>query len=291
VSAHSRAQAPKPERIVRKMARIEDAFTAFNFEGRVAVVVGAGPGLGATLGRRFAAAGASVALVARSARSLDAAGAAARSAGGDVLTIAADVSSPADAERMANEILGRFGRADVLVNAAFPVTAKRHLLDMDGPALEDWRRAVEVGGYGTLLACRFLAPDMVARGSGAIVNITSMSSRIGFAGRSEYSAGKAQAHKIAHALADEFGPHGVRVNCVAPGHIWSDQIEHWYRSQAQARGTDLETVLAEYTKEIALRRIVTEDEVANAVLFLASDLASGITGAVLDVNAGHLFTP
>jgi NAD(P)-dependent dehydrogenase (short-subunit alcohol dehydrogenase family) len=270
------------------MARIEDAFS---FDGRVAVVVGAGPGLGATMGRRFAAAGASVALVARSNGSLEAAGAAARSVGGDVLTVSADVSRPADAQRMANEVLARFGRVDVLVTAAFPVNARRQLLDMDGPTLEEWRRAVEVGGYGTLLACRFLAPDMVTRGSGAIVNITSMSSRIGYAGRSEYSAGKAQAHKIAHALADEFGPHGVRVNCVAPGHIWSDQLERWYQSQAQAQGTDLETVLAEYTNEMALRRIATEDEVANAVLFLASDLASGITGAVLDVNAGHLFTP
>ena len=132
---------------------------------------------------------------------------------------------------------------------------------------------------------------MVERGHGSIVNVTSMSSRIGFAGRSDYSAGKAQAHKIAHALADELGPHGVRVNCVAPGHIWSEQLEGFYRAQAERRGVAYETVLAEYTDQMALRRIVTNDEVASAVLFLASDLASGITGAVLDVNAGHLFTP
>jgi NAD(P)-dependent dehydrogenase (short-subunit alcohol dehydrogenase family) len=188
-------------------------------------------------------------------------------------------------------VIARFGRVDVLVNSAFPVTPKRRVVDMDVAALEEWRRAVEVGGYGTLLACRFLAPHMVERGRGAIVNITSMSSRIRFAGRSEYSAGKAQGHKIAHALADELGPHGVRVNCVAPGHIWSDQLERFYRAKAHERGVEYEKVLADHTNEIALRRIVTEDEIANAVLFLASDLASGITGAVLDVNGGQLFTP
>jgi NAD(P)-dependent dehydrogenase (short-subunit alcohol dehydrogenase family) len=261
------------------------------FDGQVAVVVGAGPGLGATLGRRLAAAGAAVALVARSAASLDASGAAARQVGGEVLTVSADTTSPDDVERMATEVVDRFGQVDVLVNTAFPGSPRRQVLDMDRAALDDWRRTVEVGGFGTLLACRYIAPHMVARGRGAIVNITSMSSRIGFAGRSDYSAGKAQGHKIAHALADELGPSGVRVNCVAPGHIWSDQLEHFYRTQAEARGIAFEAVLAEYTNEMALRRIVTNDEVASAVLFLASDLASGVTGAVLDVNAGHLFTP
>jgi NAD(P)-dependent dehydrogenase (short-subunit alcohol dehydrogenase family) len=260
-------------------------------DDQVAVVVGAGAGLGAVLGRRFAAAGADVALVARSEASLQASGAAAREASGDVLAVTADITSPVDACRMAEEVIARFGRVDVLVNAAFGSAPKRHVLDMDTDALEEWRKTVEIGGFGTLLACRYLAPHMVERGRGAIVNVTSMSSRIGFAGRSDYSAGKAQAHKIAHALADELGPSGIRVNCVAPGHIWSEQLERFYRMQAERRGLPYETVLAEYTNEMALRRIVTNDEVASAVLFLASDLASGITGAVLDVNAGHLFTP
>lgn len=261
------------------------------FAGRVAVVVGAGSGLGSTLARRFSGAGARVALVARSEGSLAASSAAARAAGGDPVAIAADATSIDDMRRMAGTIGEQLGGADVLVNTAFASLPRRNIVDMDDAGLEAWRKAVEIGGYGTLLACRFVAPFMVQRGRGAIVNVTSMSSRIGFAGRSEYSAGKAQGHKIAQSLADELGPQGVRVNCVAPGHIWSQVLEQFYRSLAEQRGVPFEEILEEFTSEMALRRIVTEDEVANAILFLASDLASGITGALLDVNAGHLFTP
>jgi NAD(P)-dependent dehydrogenase (short-subunit alcohol dehydrogenase family) len=264
---------------------------SIRFDGQVAVVVGAGPGLGATLVRRFVGAGAQVAAVARSDASLKASQDAAQAAGGKCLAISADITSPADARSMASEVFQQFGRVDVLVNVAFGVAPSRAVVDMDDADLQRWRRVVETGGYGTLLACRHLAPHMVEQGSGSIVNITSMSSRIGHAGRSEYAAGKAQGHKIAHALADELGPHGVRVNCVAPGHIWSEQLEGYYRGRAEETGVAVETIISEYTDQMALRRIVTKDEVANAVLFLSSELASGITGAVLDVNAGHLFAP
>jgi NAD(P)-dependent dehydrogenase (short-subunit alcohol dehydrogenase family) len=130
---------------------------------------------------------------------------------------------------------------------------------------------------------------MVAAGRGAIVNVTSMSSRVCYAGRSDYGAGKGAAHKLGQALADELGPSGVRVNAVAPGFIWSDVLREWMEKVAAQEGVPYEQVLARNVSDMALRRIATEDEVASAVIFLASDLASGITGATLDVNAGHLF--
>jgi NAD(P)-dependent dehydrogenase (short-subunit alcohol dehydrogenase family) len=222
---------------------------------------------------------------------LESSATAVREAGGELLTITADITVPADARRMAEAVMTRFGQIDVLVNSAFGAAPRRHLVDMDEGGLELWRRTVEIGGYGTLLACRYVVPHMTERRRGAIVNVTSMSSRIGFAGRSEYAAGKAQAHRIAHALADELGPHGIRVNCVAPGHIWSERLEAFYRAQAVERSLDYRQILEEYRSKMALRRIVTNDEVASAVLFLSSELASGITGAILDVNAGQLFAP
>jgi NAD(P)-dependent dehydrogenase (short-subunit alcohol dehydrogenase family) len=261
------------------------------FDGQVAVIAGAGPGLGAALARRFGEAGARVALVARSNDSLGVSSDAARSAGAEPLAIAADVATIDGARGAIERTVEQFGRIDVLVNTAFAAPPRRMLLEMADADLEVWRRTVDLGGYGTLLACRFAAPHMARARRGAIVNVTSMSSRLGMPGRSDYAAGKAVAHKIAQSLAAELGPSGIRVNCVAPGHIWSDALERFYRERARQRGIAYEEILAEYTGEMALRRIATADEVASAVLFLASDLASAITGAVLDVNAGHLIAP
>ena len=160
---------------------------------------------------------------------------------------------------------------------------------MDDEYLDLWRHCIDVAAYGTLLMSRFVAPLMVSAGSGSIVNLTSMSSRIAYGGRSDYAAGKAAAHRLGWALADELGPSGVRVNAVAPGLIWSSVLEDWIATTARDEGISYESMLERHVQSMALRRIATEDEVASAVLFFASDMSSGITGATLDVNAGQLF--
>ena len=95
-------------------------------------------------------------------------------------------------------------------------------------------------------------------------------------------------HKLGQALAEELGPSGVRVNAVAPGFIWSDTLHDWMQTVAAKEGVSYEEILARNVADMALRRIATEDEISNAVLFLASDQASGITGTTIDVNAGQL---
>jgi NAD(P)-dependent dehydrogenase (short-subunit alcohol dehydrogenase family) len=261
------------------------------FDGQVGLVVGAGPGLGSCLAARFVQSGGQVALAARSSRSLSTSTEAARKAGGEPLALEVDVVSIDSARRMAEAVIDRFGRIDILVNNAFDPPRRRTLLEMQEEDLADWRRTTEIGGYGTLLACRFTVPHMVAAGSGSIVNMTSLSSRAGMPGRSDFSAGKAQAHKLAQSLASELGPHGIRVNCVAPGPIWSAQLERHYRAESERTGVPYRDVVAQAAGETALRRIPREDEIANAVLFLSSELSSGITGAVIDVNAGLYATP
>lgn len=259
-------------------------------EGKVAVIAGAGPGLGRTLAVLMAREGADVALAARSADTIDAIAAEVAATGRTALAVPTDVSAPAQVRALADAVIERFGRVDVLVNAAFPGTHRRNVLDMDDAYLERWRRAVEIAAYGTLLTCRHFAPHMVAAGRGAIVNITSMSSRVGYAGRSDYAAGKAAVHLLSHCLADELGPSGVRVNCVAPGWIQSPVLEDWMRTRAAAEGRTYDEVLTGDVHRMALRRIATEEDVARAVVFLAGEHASATTGTTIDVNGGQLFT-
>ncbi|MEV5751353.1 SDR family oxidoreductase [Actinoallomurus sp. NPDC052308] len=253
--------------------------------GKVAVITGAGPGLGRTLAGLMVEEGARVVVSARSRAALEETAAAA-----GALAVPADVRDPDQVQALARTTVDRFGRIDVLVNAAFPGTHRKNVLDMDPDYLELWRSAVETATYGTLLACRYLAPYMVEGGGGSIVNVTSLSSRTGYAGRSDYATGKAGVHLLSHCLADELGPLGVRVNCVAPGWIASDALTTWMETRARDEGTTFQAVYDHDVDRMALRRIATEEDVARAVMFLAGDGARAITGATIDVNGGQLFT-
>lgn len=229
-------------------------------------------------------------LAARTAASLEAVAAEVEERSGRrAIPVPTDVVDRDAVAALADRAHAELGRIDVLVNAAFPPTHRKNVLEMDDDYLAFWRHCVDVAAYGTLLACRFVGRYMADAGRGSIVNVTSMSSRLAYGGRSDYAAGKAAAHRLGWALADELGPLGVRVNAVAPGFIWSPVLQEWIEITARAEGISYEDMLARHVQNMALRRIATEDEVANAVLFLASDLSSGITGATLDVNAGQLF--
>jgi NAD(P)-dependent dehydrogenase (short-subunit alcohol dehydrogenase family) len=169
---------------------------------KVVMIVGAGPGLGRRLALRCAEEGADLAVAARSPATLEATAELVEAAGRRALAVPTDVSKPSEVRALADRAIAEFGRIDVLVNAAFPGTHRKNVLDMDEDYLELWRHCVETAAFGTLLACRYVAPHMVEAGRGSIVNLTSMSSRVCYAGRSDYGAGKGAVHKLGQALAD-----------------------------------------------------------------------------------------
>jgi 2-hydroxycyclohexanecarboxyl-CoA dehydrogenase len=239
--------------------------------GRVVLVTGAARGIGAGIARAAAAAGAAVALgdVAE-ATVREVAGA----LGGRALGLRMDVTDAHSVGAAVAEAEARLGPIDVLVNNA-GVDVIRPFLDSDP---ESWDRLWAVNLRGTLLATRAVLGGMVARGRGRIVNIGSDAGRVGSSAEAVYSATKGGVIAFGKALAREVARHGITVNCVCPGPTDTALLE-------QVREFD-EKLHASLARAIPLRRLGRPEDVAAAVVFLASDAAAYITGQTLSVSGG-----
>src|SRR5262249_11211151 len=240
---------------------------------RVVIVTGGGgAGLGELLTRRFAAEGASVVVA-----DIDAAAAerAARAAGERALAVPTDVRSEDDVRAMVTAARDAFGHVDILVNSAF-VTSDEALAEMP---LEVWRRDLDVALTGAFLCCREVLGDMVARGSGTIVNVASVNA-FSALGNDAYSAAKAGLVSLTRGIAVCYGRDGVRANAVAPGILRTPTWD----ARLQKDPHVLERLVAWYP----LGRIGEPADVVGPILFLASDEASWITGTVLTVDGGLL---
>ena len=226
-------------------------------------------------------------LAARTPAMLDEVAAAVRARGRRALVVPTDVTRPGDCERLVDAARAEFGRIDVLVHNAFlsnPVS----LVARGRPR----RLAAHLRGEPVRLhpARRSSsAPVMKAQGRGSIVFVNSMSIRVIEPMMGGYAASKGALLIAARTLAKELGPDGIRVNSVVPGYIWSDKMEAYFRRLATERNVAYEAVHADVTSRTALHHIPDSAEVADAVLFFASDLARAITGQSLDVNGGHFF--
>jgi NAD(P)-dependent dehydrogenase (short-subunit alcohol dehydrogenase family) len=249
-----------------------------DFRGRVAVVTGAGHGLGKGIAARFAEAGAAVVVhFRRHAGDAQALAAEITARGGRAIALQADLAREEDATRLVAETVGALGALDVLVNnaGAYPVAP---LLEM--PAAQ-WDEVVDANLRTTFLCTQAAAREMVRRHSGgAIVNVASIEGESPAPGHSHYSAAKAGVLMHTRAAAQELGRHGIRVNAVAPGLIGRDGIEEsWPEGVARWRAA------------APLGRLGTPEDVADACLFLASPAARWITGAILAVDGGVLTRP
>jgi len=244
-----------------------------DFTGKVVLVTGAGGGIGSGIARRFAEAGAKLAINYRSNEAGARAGVAEiEGGGGEAIAIRADVTKKDEVERLFAQTAEAFGRIDVLINNAgsYPIAG---LLEMSET---DWDSMIETNLRSAFLCTQEAAKRMIAGGSGgAIVNVASIEGSFPAKLHSHYAAAKAGVLAFTKAAANELGRHGIRVNAVSPGLIWREGIE-----EAWPEGVN------RWRRAAPLSRLGMPGDVADACLFLASPAASWITGCELRVDGG-----
>lgn len=252
-------------------------------ENKVVVISGVGPALGTTLARRCAQAGADLVLAARTAERLEEVAGQVIALGRRALSVGTDITVDDQVDNLVSRSLEEFGRVDVLINNAFRVPSMKPLADTTFQHIRD---AIELTVLGALRLTQGFTPAL-AEAKGSVVNVNSMVIRHSQPKYGAYKMAKAALLAMSQSLATELGDKGIRVNSVAPGYIWGDTLKSYFSHQAGKYGTTVEQIYEMTAAQSDLKRLPTEDEVASAILFMASDLSSGITGATLDVNCGE----
>jgi NAD(P)-dependent dehydrogenase (short-subunit alcohol dehydrogenase family) len=253
-------------------------------DGRVAIITGASKGIGRALSLRFAREGARVVCAARSAELVKETAAQIEAAGGRAIAVVCDAAVEADVERMVAAGVQAFGTIDTLVNNAGDGGPTRRVQEY---TMNDWRYTIDSCLTSSYLCTRFVVPEMLKAGGGAIVNISSTAGRRGLPYRIGYCSAKAGQVGMTYGLALELAPHGIRVNCVAPGAVEGDRIDRVIAGQAEARGIPVDAMRKALIDRAPLKRMVTADDIVDATVFFCSDMARSISGQVLAVNAGE----
>jgi NAD(P)-dependent dehydrogenase (short-subunit alcohol dehydrogenase family) len=263
---------------------IEERYTPVPLlEGKVIVLSGVGPGLGRSLGEEAAKLGADLVLVSRTASRLEKMAEVVRSYGRRALVVPTDVTDEASRAELVEKALEEFGKVDCLLNNAFSIPPMDPITQIK---VEDLARANETNVFAPLrLSALFADALSAAKGSVIMLNsCVSFSSQPEYAG---YKLSKGALEHLASSLATELGPRGIRVNSVAPSYIYEDVNRGYFDYLAAVENKTHEDVYREKAEPTDLKRLASSEEVARATLFLASDLASAVTGQMLTVDCGE----
>jgi NAD(P)-dependent dehydrogenase (short-subunit alcohol dehydrogenase family) len=246
---------------------------------KVAIITGAGAGIGRGTALRFAEEGAKLVVADISADTIQAAAREVIALGGEAVAVTGDISNEADARRISEAAVERFGGIDILVNNAADFTT----FPVEDATVENWQKVLGVNVIGTALVSKHAIPHIKKRGKGSIVNLASMSGIIAQPNFATYNSSKGAIITMTKCMALDLAPFNIRVNSVCPGCILTSATEReWIRM-----GLTREEWIAKMAPMHMLNRVGDAREVANAILFLASDEASFITAAHLLVDGGY----
>ncbi len=253
-------------------------------DGKVALVSGIGPGMGRDISLALAAQGADLALGARREDNLRPVASEVEALGRRAVWAPTDICDRDRCQALVDATIEAYGRLDVLVNNAFHIELTEPVAGAD---LDAWRRTIETNLFGALQLTQAALPQLRASGNGRVVMVNTMATQLIEEGFGSYAASKAALVAATKTLAVEEGRHGIRANCIHPGHIWGPSVKWWFEHLASERGVSPQEVYEEVVADYPLGYLADSAELAGTVVYLASDLSRPVTGQSINVSCGR----